>query len=247
MNNTLTLPSTTLPANQFTKRIYLITGASGGLGKIAALALAKQGATVILSGRKEEVLNRLYDEIVDAGYPIPAIIPFDLEQKEEEDYAKLIHSIYNEFKQLDGVIHAACSLGVVGPINSQTDKLWQSSLQVNVNACFLLNKVCLPLLQQSEHANIVFISDSSARQSKAYWGGYGVSKSALESFANQLSDELDSTSVHCNVFIPGPSLLPIRKKTHPGEEENNLHTPEQLADAIIKVCLSEKTGQFFTL
>jgi len=247
MNNTSSLPTAKTASNQLMNKIYLVTGASGGLGRVAAMALAKQGATVILSGRREAVLNTLYDEMEQAGYPTPAIIPFDLEQKEEEDYAKLIHSIYNEFKQLDGIIHAACSLGVIGPINSQTDQLWQSSIQVNVNACFLLNKVCLPLLQQSERGNIVFISDSSARQGKAYWGGYGVSKSALESFSSQLADELDSTSVHCNVFIPGPSLLPIRKKTHPGEEENGLYMPEQLADGIVKVCLTEKTGQFFTL
>jgi len=247
MNNTLALPSAVISANQLTDCVYLVTGASGGLGRIAALALAKQGATVVLSGRKEEVLNRLYDEIEAAGYPTPAIIPFDLEQKKEEDYAQLIHSIYNEFKRLDGIVHAACTIGVIGPINSQTAELWQNTMQINVNSCFLLNKVCLPLLQQSKHASIVFISDSSARQSKAYWGGYGVSKVALESFSSQLADELDSTSVHCNVFIPGPSLLPIRKKTHPGEEETMLHTPEQLADGILKVCLNEQTGKFFTL
>jgi len=246
MNNTQTLPAASSPSDQLKERVYLITGASGGLGRASALALAKQGATVILSGRNEEKLNQVYDQIDAAGYPTAAIIPFDLAQTEEESYAQLIHSIYNEFKQLDGILHLACNIGVIGPTNSQDAELWQKVMQVNVNACFLLNKVCLPLLQQSEHANIIFASDSSARQSKAYWGGYGVSKVALESLSGILADELDTTSVHCNVFIPGPSLLPIRKKTHPGEEDAGLKSAEQLADAMVKVCLSKQTGQYFS-
>jgi len=247
MTNIQSLPAAASPADQLTGCIYLITGASGGLGKASAIALAKQGATVILSGRNEQKLNAVYDEIEAAGYPLAAIIPFDLEQKEEENYAQLIHSIYNEFKRLDGIVHLACKMGVIGPINSQTAELWQQVQQVNVNACFLLNKVCLPLLQQSKQASITFISDSSARQGKAYWGAYGVSKAALESLSGILADELDSTSVISNVFIPGPSLLPIRKKTHPGEEESSLHSPQQLADGIVKVCLSKQTGQHFSL
>lgn len=247
MTNIQSLPAAASPTEQLAGSIYLITGASGGLGKASALALAKQGATVILSGRNEDKLNAVYDEIEAAGYPLPAIIPFDLEQKEEEDYAQLIHSIYNEFNRLDGIIHLACKIGIIGPTNSQTAELWQQVQQVNVNACFLLNKVCLPLLQQSKRASIVFISDSSARQGKAYWGAYGVSKAALENFSSILADELDATSVSSNVFIPGPSLLPIRKKTHPGEEESNLHSAQQLAEGIVKVCLSQQTGQCFSL
>lgn len=246
MNDTQTLAAAASPADQLQQRVYLITGATGGLGRASALALAKQGATVILSGRNEDKLNQLYDQIEAAGYPTAAIIPFDLEQTDEESYAQLIHSIYKEFKQLDGILHLACNIGVIGPNNSQDAELWQKVMQVNVNACFLLNKVCLPLLQQSKHASIIFASDSSARLGKAYWGGYGVSKAALESLSSILADELDATSVHCNIFIPGPSRLPVRKKTHPGEEEAGLVSAEQLAEAMVKVCLSEQTGQRFS-
>lgn len=247
MNNAQPISSQGIEKNSLKDRVYLVTGATGGLGKATSMALAKYGATVVLTGRNEKKLDTIYDQIKAAGYPTPAIIPFDLEQKDENIYHQLINSIYNEFKRLDGVIHAACHLGVIGPIGSQDSSEWQKSQQVNVNAAALLNKVSIPLLQQAKHASITFISDSSARQSKAYWGAYGISKVAMESFSAMLADELEDSSVVCNVFIPGPCALPIRKKTHPGENSSKLATADQLAERIMTLSITNSSGKTFSL
>lgn len=247
MNKPVPVPSEKTKPNQLNNRVYLVTGASGGLGRETSLALAKLGATVILTGRNEDKLNRLYDDIEQAGYPTPAIIPFDLEQTDEQPYTQLTESIYNEFKRLDGIVHLACQLGVIGPIASQDATEWIKVQQVNLNASFMLNKVSLPLLAQSDKASITFVSDSSARHSKAYWGAYGVSKKSVESFACMLADELEGSSVNCNVFIPGPSVLPIRKKTHPGEENAILQAATSAADAALQVILSKESGQIYEL
>ena len=246
MNKSVPVPSLDIQENQLKGRVYLVTGATGGLGKSISLALAKLGASVVLTARSEVKLEALYDKIEEAGYPTAAIIPFDLEQTEEDIYKQFINSIYNEFKQLDGIIHTACNMGIIGPIGSQDGSVWQKVQQINLNAAALLSKVCIPLLQQSAHASLSFISDSSARQSKAYWGAYGVSKSAIECFSAMLADELDSTSVVSNVFVPGPCILPIRKKTHPGEDESQLSTSSELANSLIKVVLSEQSGEVFS-
>jgi len=238
MTATIAAPSDIqLQENALTDRVYLVTGASGSLGKATCLALAKCGATVILTGRNDKKLDALYDQIEALGYPSPAIIPFDLEQTDDEVYKQLINSIYNEFKQLDGIVNAACQIGIVGPIGSQEGSTWHKALQINVNAPAMLSKACLPLLQQAKQASITFISDSSARQSKAYWGAYGVSKVALESFSAILSDELEDTSVVSNVFIPGPFLSAIRKKTHPGEEASALKSAEDVAEKLVQSVL----------
>lgn len=245
MTNTVAVSSSS-NTNSLKGRFYLITGATGSLGKTISLALAKYGATVILAGRNNKKLDALYDQIESLGYPIPAIIPFDLEQTDDEVYQQLINSIYNEFKRLDGVINVACQMGVIGPIGSQADSTWHKTLQVNVNAVAMLSKACLPLLQQADKASITFISDSSARQSKAYWGAYGVSKVALESFAAILADELDATQVVSNVFIPGPYLSSIRKKTHPGEDAQTLTSCQDMAKKLLNVVLADKSGQIYT-
>jgi len=246
MNKSVSVASLETHKNQLKDHVYLITGSTGGLGRETSIALAKLGATVILTGRNEKKLEALYDEIEQAGYPTPAIIPFDLEQTDEDIYKQLISSIYNEFKRLDGLVNVACNMGIIGPIGSQDGSVWQKVLQVNLNSAALLSKVCLPLLHQSKQPSISFISDSSARKSNAYWGAYGISKVAIESFSTMLADELDATNVVSNVFIPGPSILPIRKKTHPGEEEINLSSSSDLANSLINVILSKESGQCFT-
>ncbi|HIG79732.1 MAG TPA: SDR family NAD(P)-dependent oxidoreductase, partial [Cycloclasticus sp.] len=95
MNKTVDIPSLEITNNQLKNKVYLVTGASGGLGKATSLALAQQGATVILTGRNEEKLKAIYDEIEAADYPTPAMIPFDLEQADEDVYQQLIQSIYS--------------------------------------------------------------------------------------------------------------------------------------------------------
>jgi len=246
MNKTLPAPPQEIKENQLKDCVYLVTGASGGLGKATSLALAKTGATVILTGRNESKLDAIYDEIEAAGYPTPAIIPFDLEQTDEDNYKQLIQSIYNEFKRLDGLVHAACHMGIIGPIGSQDSSEWQKVMQVNVNAAALISKVCLPLLQQSEHASITFVSDSSARQSKAYWGAYGVSKVGIESLSLILADELEDTPVVSNVFIPGACELPIRKKTHPGVENYQPNSVHEVAESLVNVIISSESGACYT-
>jgi NAD(P)-dependent dehydrogenase (short-subunit alcohol dehydrogenase family) len=240
------LNTQSLEANCLNGKIYLITGATGGLGRETALTLSRFGATVILSARNVQKLEQLYDEIDAAGYPQAAIIPFDLSQSDEQEYAKISTTIFNEFKKLDGLVHAACAIGYVAATPRQESKSWLDIHQVNLHAAFMLTKACLPLLMQSEHASCLFISDSSARNSKAYWGAYGVSKVALESFACILADELDSSSVTSNILIPGPSILPIRKKTHPGEDNTTLRLATEVANTVVAALLTKQTGKVFT-
>lgn len=238
------------PKNQntfFKDKVYLVTGASGGLGRSIALALASQGVSVVLSGRNVEKLEAVYDEIEAAGYPEAAIFPFDLEQTEEQVYQNYVDAIYNEFKRLDGIVNAACYLGVIGPISDQPFDFWLKVHQINAHAAFMLSKVSIPMLALSPSSSITFISDSSARKGNAYWGAYGTSKIAVEGFASTLADELDSTSVHCNVFVPGASILPIRKKTHPGEHEGNQTPSADVSQCLLSVISCEKTGQSFTV
>lgn len=220
-------------------KTILITGAYGGLGRVAALTFAQHGATVILLGRKVDKLESLYDEIEDAGWPEPAIFKFDLEQATPEEFRGLADSIYQSFGKLDGIFHSAATLGVLGPLQSQQPELWNRVMQVNLNAPVLLTRACLPLAMEAPSSSIVFVSDSSANRSAAYWGAYGVSKIALESFAKTLAEETENTNVRIRTLLPGPMRSPMRLRTHPGEEVSKLKPPEDFTEQLLDLMLVE--------
>ena len=202
------------------KKVLLITGAGGGLGGTAALALAGQGAQVILLDKSIPKLEKVYDAILAAGGPEPVMYPFDLAGASEAQYEEMADAISQRYGTLHGVLHAAVEFSAYSPIANYKTKDWGHALNVNLSAPFLLCRVLLPVLQRSEHASIVFISDSSARKVQAYSGAYGVSKIALEGFAGILAAELEAgQKIRVNTLVPGPIDSPLRKRAYPAEDK----------------------------
>lgn len=215
-------------------RVILITGAAGKLGGIAAKACANNGATVILLDKAVSGLEKVYDSIVSADAPEPAIYPFDLAGATEQHYLELAETVKQKYSMLNGLLHNAATLGVLGPIESLETATWSETLNVNLNAPYLLTRVLLPLLKEAEDASIVFTSDSSAQAARAYWGAYSVSKIAVEVFARILADELEgSANIRVNTLVPGPVNSPLRRQAFPGENSSQLTDPESLADNYV--------------
>ena len=209
-------------------RTILVTGAGDGLGKAAAVSFAEHGATVILLGKTQSKLEALYDEIVGKGLPEPVIHPMNLHTALEEEYKVLGDSILEQFGRLDGILHSAGVLGPRTPIQFYAAESWMKVMQVNVNAAFLLCKSLLPALQASPDASIAFTSSSVGRKGRAYWGGYSVSKFAVEGLMQVLADELRQTSaIRVNSIDPGATRTNMRKEAYPAEDPNTLVTPQE--------------------
>jgi NAD(P)-dependent dehydrogenase (short-subunit alcohol dehydrogenase family) len=206
-----------------TKHTILMTGAGGGLGGTAALALAKHGADVILLDKSIPKLESVYDAIVAANGKEPMLYPFDLAGATENDYQELAERINDQYGSLQGLLHSAVEFSAFTPIAMHSTKDWGHTLNVNLNAPFILTRVLLPVLQKSKHASIVFTSDSSARHTPAYSGAYGVSKIALEGLAKILTEELEAQQqIRVNTLIPGPVDSPLRKRAYPAEDKSKL-------------------------
>lgn len=204
-------------------KVILITGAGGGLGSTAALALAEQGAHIILLDKIIPKMEKVYDAIVAAGAPEPVMYPFDLAGASEAEYEELASIIADKYGALQGLLHSALQFNYFAPLSLLKTNEWGDALNVNLSAPFLLTRVLLPVMQNSEHASIVFTSDSSARLGKAYSGAYGVSKIALEGLAKILADELEmGGKIRVNTLIPGVVDSPFRKKAYPAEDKTLL-------------------------
>jgi len=222
-------------------RIILVTGAGGGLGSAVSKTCAAQGATVILLGKTIPKLETVYDAIMAAGGPQPAIYPLDLAGAAESDYRELAAAIEREFGALHGLVHCAAELGALGPVADITGGLWQRLLHVNLTAPFLLTRELQPVIAKFPGSGIVFVTDSVARTGKAFWGAYGVAKIGLEGFGRVLADELESRKVRVHLYSPGPMQSPLRRRAYPAENPTGLPLPDVHAEHIASLLSPIKT------
>ncbi|WP_312921554.1 YciK family oxidoreductase [Stutzerimonas nitrititolerans] len=214
-------------------RIIMVTGAGRGIGEAAAKVYAAHGATVLLLGKSEENLNRVYDEIEAAGHPQPAVIPFNLETALPHQYDELAATVEREFGRLDGLLHNAAIVGPLTPIEQLSGENFMRVMHINVNAMFMLTSTLLPLLKLSSDASVIFTSSSVGRKGRAYWGGYAVSKFATEGLMQVLADEFDGTAVRANSINPGATRTDMRAKAYPGENPLTNPLPAEIMPAYL--------------
>lgn len=212
-----------------TDRVIMVTGAGDGIGRAAALAYARHGATVILLGRTIAKLERVYDEIEAAGGPQPAIYPLNFEGVALKDFHDMAETLDKEFGRLDGLLHNAGLLGRITPFEQYNPELWEQVMQVNLNGPIWMTQALLPLLKSSRDASVIFTSSGVGRKGRAYWGAYAVSKAATEGFVEVLADELEHLgSVRVNSLNPGATRTQMRKNAYPAEDPETLRTPEAI-------------------
>lgn len=222
--------------------IIAVTGAGDGIGRVIAKAYAQYGATVILLGRTVAKLEATYDEIEAAGYKQPAIFVIDFETATESDYQQLADTIDENFGRLDGLLHNAALLGELTSIANYSVATWQQLMAVNVNAPFILTKKCLPLLQKSPQASIIFTGSSVGLKGRAYWGAYALSKAALENLMQTLADELATTSnIAVNSINPGGTRTQMRANAFPAEDPQQVKPAESLVPLYLYLMDSNNT------
>lgn len=198
-------------------RVILVTGASSGLGRAASLAFARHGATVALLARNEAKLEAVYDAILAAGGPEPVMFPYDLAAADDRSLETLAGTLAHHLKRLDGLLHSAHQFYSLTPLHLQTTEQWQALMRVNLIAPFALTRACLPLLRQAPDASVVFTGETHGHQPSAYWGGYAVAKSGLETLTRIWADELSADeNLRINTLIPGQVATTLRSRTHPG-------------------------------
>lgn len=229
-------------------RIILVTGASDGIGREAALTYSRHGASVILLGRNDDKLRAVVQEIDHAG-GIPARwYTLDLLTCTPQSCQQIAQQIRLHSPRLDGVLHNAGLLGDVIPMMEQDPDVWQQVMQVNVNGTFMLTQALLPLLLQSESASLIFTSSSVGREGRANWGAYAVSKFATEGMMQVLAEEYKSQHLRVNCINPGGTRTGMRASAFPTEDPQKLKTPADIMPLYLWLMGDDsrrKTGMTF--
>jgi NAD(P)-dependent dehydrogenase (short-subunit alcohol dehydrogenase family) len=232
-------------------RVALVTGASRGVGRAVALALAASGVHVIALARTQGALEALDDEIralrPDTRSPT-TLVPCDL-----RDYAaidRLGEAVFKRWGRLDALVGNAGMLGPLSPLHHVDPKPWEDVLAVNVTANWRLIRALDPVLRASPAGRVVFVSSGAGHRSqlRAYWGPYAVSKAALDALARTYAAETVNTSnIRVMLVNPGPLRTRMRAAAMPGEDPLTLRTPEELAPKIVEICAPawSETGKLY--
>ena len=213
-------------------RIALVTGASRGIGRAAAIALGREGAHVICVARTAGGLEEADDAIQKAG-GTATLVPLNL-----KDFAALDRlgaSIFERWKKLDAFLGNAGILGVLTPLAHLEPKVFQELLDINVTANWRLIRSLDPLLRLSDAGRALFVSSGAARRHTPFWGGYAMTKAALESLAFTYAEECSGTNVKVNVLDPGPMRTLMRARAMPGEDPSTLPRPEEMTALILEL------------
>jgi NAD(P)-dependent dehydrogenase (short-subunit alcohol dehydrogenase family) len=210
-------------------RVVLVTGAGDGIGRAAALACARHGATLVLLGRTQSKLEAVYDQILAAGGAQPAIVLLDLARADGPGYFQLAEQIGTTWGRLDGLLHNAAVLGKLSPIEHYDIGLWHQVMHLNLNVPFILTQVLMPLLRKAADASVVFTTSSVGRHGRAFWGAYAVSKFGIEGLSQTLADELQTEArIRVNCINPGATRTRMRAAAYPGEDPDSRPEPDTL-------------------
>ena len=225
-------------------RIALVTGATRGIGWATALLLAKAGAHVIALGRTQGALEELDDAVRAAG-ATATLVPFDM--RDYPGIYRLAKAVDERHHRLDILVGNAAIAGQRSPLGHVDPPAWDEAMAVNVTANFHLIRAMDPLLRRAPAGRAVFMTSGAATHARAYSGPYSVSKAALDALARTYAAETDSTALRVNLFNPGPTRTRMRAQVMPGEDPMTLPTPEQVADAIVPLCLPSfcETGRLY--
>src|SRR3712207_602824 len=226
----------TLEAKPLAGRIALVTGASRGIGRAAALAYAKAGAHVIALARTQGALEELDDAIREAGSSA-TLVPADLCDFDALD--RLGAAIRERWGKLDVLLGNAGLLGELAPLSHIDQPVWDAVMAVNVTANWRLIRSLDPLLRKSDTGRAIFLSSGAAHKCTAYWGPYSVSKAALEALVRTYAAETATTPVRVMLVNPGPLRTRMRAAAMPGEDPQTLRTPEELAPHLVRLASPE--------
>jgi NAD(P)-dependent dehydrogenase (short-subunit alcohol dehydrogenase family) len=219
-------------ADALAGRVILVTGATAGIGRAVARALAAHGATLLLHGRSAKKLDELYQELARVG-PEPAVAELDFERAQGPQYQSLTDEIDKRFGRVDGLLHNAGILGDRSPIEHYDFGVWQRVLHVNLTAPFVLTRCLLPLLRKSEDASVLFTTSSVGSRGRAFWGAYAVAKFGTEGLAQVLAEELENTLIRVNTINPGATRTRMRAQAYPAENPETLRTADEVVLAYL--------------
>ena len=180
----------------------IVTGGGHGIGKAIALALAREGANVLVCGRHEETLKQTAAEIESLGRRAFAIVT-DVSQDDEVE--ALFRAAVREFGAVNILVNNAGVVGPTAPITNVTRKDWDETIAVNLTGAYLCSKAVLPAMIERRSGKIINIASVAGRMAYALRAPYAASKWGMLGLSRTLAQEVGQYNIQVNAILPGPT------------------------------------------
>jgi NAD(P)-dependent dehydrogenase (short-subunit alcohol dehydrogenase family) len=212
-------------------QVALVTGASRGIGRATALALAGAGVHVVLTARSQGGLEET-DDLIRASGGAATLLPLDL-IKEADQLDMLGPSLVQRFGRLDILVHAAGLLAKLTPAAHIPPRDWGESLAVNATAAYRLIRACDPPLRAAPAGRAIFLHDAHVEEPTPYWSLYSSAKAAQANLVRCWAAEVAMSPLRVALVDPGPVATKLRAAGFPGEDPAKLRQPEEVGAAIL--------------
>lgn len=216
-------------AGQLAGKVAIVTGASRGIGRAISVALAREGATLVLSARSIPDLQQTARQVVEAGGVAEIVVT---ELTEEESIRNLVRATRDKCGRLDilvnnaGVTHSA-------KLEETATQDWQRCMEVNARAPFILCREALPLLRKSAAGFIINIASVVGVKGYPLQSAYTSSKHALRGMTISLAEELRGSNVRVHLLCPGGVDTELVTNVRPDIKKEDLIGPDEIAELVL--------------
>ena len=234
-----------------TTPVVLVTGALTGIGRATALAFAREGARIIVSGRRDDEGRKLAAELQKLGAEAEFMRS---DVRHEEEVRNLIDKAVSRFGRLDVAVNCAGTEGTPGPVIEQSAETYAATFDTNVLGTLLSMKHEMRVMLAQRTGSIVNISSTYGSRGAAGAALYSASKHAVEGLTKSAALEAAPSGVRVNMVAPGPIDTGMLKRFTGTDERKagltatvalkRLGRPEEVAQAI--VFLASDKASFIT-
>jgi NAD(P)-dependent dehydrogenase (short-subunit alcohol dehydrogenase family) len=180
----------------------IVTGGGRGIGRAITLALAREGANVVICGRKLDVLEDTSTEVKTLGRKSIAMVA---DVSRDTDIDRTVNAALAEFGQVDILVNNVGIAGPTAPVTSISRSEWDECMAVNLTSAFLFARAVIPGMIERRSGKIINISSIAGKLGYAFRSPYAASKWAMIGLTRTLALELGADNIQVNAICPGPT------------------------------------------